>query len=632
MKNKFEMFENRFFNIIVLSVILILTFILYYKTIGYSYQFDDIPLILNNNTIKSETPFQDILSEFPLRIVSFMTFSANYDAQDLEPSNFRIWNIAIHLINIILVYLLLLAIFKTPFIKDKYSHKSMKLFAVFITLIFALHPLQTQVVIYIYQRLASLVAMFYMTSLLSYIHFRLSEKKLHKIILLFLTIISTLLGMLSKENSFTIPLMTFVTEALLFHKNIKINWKFLPFVLAFIIIGIYLFFKFDMLTKLLYTRYYYTGEIITNLNYFYTQISVLILYFYKLLIPINQNIDYQYSLSNSIFDIKTLLSLIIHLLIITYSIIMFKKNRLITLGIAWFYITISIESSLIPIRDVVFEHRLYLPMFGFFLALFGTITYYSKFSLGKIISIVSIIFIGLLFYLTSVRAEIWETPIKLWNDASKKSPNKIRPFNNLGDSYYRNGEFKAAINSFSQAINNLQPSINTLKQQEAPRWYLDNVSSPYKNRGLAYYNTEQNEKALEDFNKYLEINYKDKSVHNDRANVLKKLKRYNEAVDDYTKFINAIGLDFNLIHIVLKNRAICYVNLKQYDKAINDYTIAIEKSPKNSNYYLLRGYVYYLQKKYTEAGADYRKVLELNPNNQEAQRNLRVIANLKSQK
>ncbi len=407
-----------------------------------------------------------------------------------------------------------------------------------------------------------------------------------------------------------------------------VSSKFLPFVLIFIIIGIYLFFKFDMLTKLLYTRYFYTGEIITNLNYFYTQISVLIFYFTKLLIPINQNIDYQYAISHSIFDFKAIASLIIHLALIAYAIFMFKRNRLVTFGIAWFYITISIESSLIPIRDVVFEHRLYLPMAGFFISLFGMITYYSKYKFGHILSVIAFLFAGILFYLTSMRAEVWETPIKLWEDTARKSPDKIRPFNNLGDSYYRTGDFQSAINSFSQAINNLQPTINNLKLQEAPRWYLDNVSSPYKNRGLAYYNSADTEKALDDFNKYLEINYKDKSVYNDRANALKSLKKYKKAAADYTMFINETGPDFKYIHIVLKNRGICYMNIKEYDKAIEDFSVAIEKSPNNQRNYLLRGYVYYLTEQWDKAREDYLKVLEINPDNEEATRNIRVLDNI----
>ncbi len=47
----------------------------------------------------------------------------------------------------------------------------------------------------------------------------------------------------------------------------------------------------------------------------------------------------------------------------------FHLLRLIAFGILWFFITLSVESSIIPIAMVIDEYRIYLPSVGFFIAL-----------------------------------------------------------------------------------------------------------------------------------------------------------------------------------------------------------------------------------------------------------------------
>ncbi|MCK7517134.1 MAG: hypothetical protein MZV64_05145, partial [Ignavibacteriales bacterium] len=84
-------------------------------------------------------------------------------------------------------------------------------------------------------------------------------------------------------------------------------------------------------------------------------------------------------LSTSFFQLKTFFSFSLLVGILAAGILMFKRYRLIAFGIFWFFLTISVESSIIPIsQNVIFEHRTYLPGFGFFLALTGAFFYFFK--------------------------------------------------------------------------------------------------------------------------------------------------------------------------------------------------------------------------------------------------------------
>jgi hypothetical protein len=86
-------------------------------------------------------------------------------------------------------------------------------------------------------------------------------------------------------------------------------------------------------------------------------------------VPVNQNLDYEYAVAKTLFAFPTLLSLTGHIAVVGLAFWLYKKKGwvLIPFGVAWFYITLSPTQSFVPVKDVIFEHRLYLPSVGFFL-------------------------------------------------------------------------------------------------------------------------------------------------------------------------------------------------------------------------------------------------------------------------
>lgn len=71
---------------------------------------------------------------------------------------------------------------------------------------------------------------------------------------------------------------------------------------------------------------------ITPGNYLFTQFSVVLKYIQLLLLPINQNVDYDFPISNSLFDPRTLLSLLALLVLVGVAIKLFRTQRLVSLG------------------------------------------------------------------------------------------------------------------------------------------------------------------------------------------------------------------------------------------------------------------------------------------------------------
>ena len=114
---------------------------------------------------------------------------------------------------------------------------------------------------------------------------------------------------------------------------------------------------------------------LSRTDYLLTQFNVITTYIRLLFFPVNQNLDYDYPISRTLFEFPTLLSFLFLTSVVAFGGWMFKKSRLISFGIFWFFITLSVESSIIPIRDVIFEHRVYLPSVGF--VIFLTVAIYQ---------------------------------------------------------------------------------------------------------------------------------------------------------------------------------------------------------------------------------------------------------------
>jgi hypothetical protein len=180
------------------------------------------------------------------------------------------------------------------------------------------------------------------------------------------SIVCAVLGMLTKEIVFTLP-FTILLYDYCFLKGAawKLEVKEKSLIISFIIMVIFtlLFlgsYSLNIFDPTPPSRGY--SYSISMKEYFLTQFNVILTYLRLFILPLNQNFDYDYPLSAGFFQLKTFFSFSLLLSIVAAGILLFKKYRLISFGIFWFFLTISVESSIIPIaQDVIFEHRTYLP-------------------------------------------------------------------------------------------------------------------------------------------------------------------------------------------------------------------------------------------------------------------------------
>lgn len=309
----------------------------YLGTLHYPFTFDDSLNIEVNPTIKTLTwdNFSTLLkSTRPmLNILNLI----NYQICALNVGGWHIINILLHIANSFLVYLLVLQITRQR--KDT---------ALFVSLLFALHPIQTEAVTYIISRTELLASLFYLGAIL------LWSRGKHQS-----AIIAAIFAALSKEWAVTLPAIILLYDYL-FDKVDKKK----PYVLLTIPWAIVLYLIVtNGLNAVGSAATKQSG--VTATQYLFTSVNVLWTGIRLLIIPINQNLDYSYPIAQTF----PILAFIGHLILIGISIWLYKKKgwSLILFGVLFFYITISPVQSIVPVLDIFFEHRLYLPSIGFFI-------------------------------------------------------------------------------------------------------------------------------------------------------------------------------------------------------------------------------------------------------------------------
>ncbi|WP_420265907.1 tetratricopeptide repeat protein [Candidatus Magnetominusculus dajiuhuensis] len=356
---------------------------------------------------------------------------------------------------------------KTPFFSDFTEHKSIDTLAFFASAFFVVHPIQTQAVTYIVQRFESLSTTFYLVAIIYYIKLRTNSTG--RCVFCFIAcFVSSILAMKTKEIAFTIPITIAMFEFLFITgKSKKRLFILLPIILLVLLIPMTL--VNGDISRLLYS--YSTAKTIkmSHYNYVITQFPVMLTYFKLLFIPTNLNLDYDYPIYTSFFQIKVLagFATVASLITIAFYFIYLSQKiegtaryylRLFSFGTLWYFITLSVESGLVPLDDTIFEHRLYLPSIGFFIAIFSIL---EAFPINKRISIFfskkrkEVVFAILIIFLciaTVQRNEVWKSDVTLWEDTVKKSPDKWRCRYILSKAYIAAGRIEDAMAEVEKAL------------------------------------------------------------------------------------------------------------------------------------------------------------------------------------
>lgn len=533
----------------IFILISILLYLCYSNSLTVPWHFDDYPNINQNNAIhldnlSPESIYKSIFAK-PFspgeieRPIAFMSFAINWYIGKDNPLSYHIVNLIIHIITTFFLFKSIFLLLSSSNI-NKITESNILFVSLLSAIIWALNPIQTQAVTYIVQRMASSAAMFYILSIYQYILCRNSEKLYSIFIHVILCLIFFALSIGCKENAITLIPSILLIE-LTFFNNINSKYQKI-FLRSIIIINIILIIAstiyiidqdyFQSITEKFKDRPFSIKERLL------TQPRILVFYLTLLFYPspFRLSIEHNVTLSNSLFQpLTTILSISTILFIVTYSILNFKKYRIISFCILFFFINHLVESSIIPL-ELIFEHRNYLPSFFIFIPfslLCIKIINYSQ-NKYKLLYFTSIIFITLIIIFngigTYLRNDVWKTEESLWTDALKKADENARPYARLAEIY--GWKKDKTIKNFNISISLLKKSL----EKEIPRVTLK--SALINNIGKLYALYGNFPQAIEYYNQSLNLNPDFVNSRFDLAQALIIQKKFEDGLKEINIIIN----------------------------------------------------------------------------------------------
>ncbi len=548
-------------------LILVAVTAVYSKTFDNPFVFDDALYITDNVELRDLSNF---VVPVGTRYVALLSFALNYAIGEYSTFGYHLVNTAIHVINASLVWLIVAFIFQTAGFSGAQRTRSYMV-ALGAALVFAVHPIETQAVTYLTQRLASLAATFYLLAIALYLRGRLANCKYY----LIGAFISASAAMMTKEISFTLPFALILIEFIFFSSTItQMGRRLWPFLLTLLIIPVSLFIGgggevAEEIRRLQVSEL----EGLSTVNYFLTELRVLVTYLRLLILPIDQHLLYSYRAYSSLFDLPVFLSFLMHASLITLAYKLYKEakdpivGRLVPFGIIWFYLTLSVESSFVPIQDLIFEHRLYLPSVGPIVAAMGGFYYFFERYLAGVVTIR--VFTAALLILTALplgaaaysRNLMWDSALSLWEDNIKKSPNTPGGRNGLGFVYSELGRNREAVLQFKESIR---------------LW--NGYPKAHYNLGLAYHELGNLTLAERGYREAIRLNDRYMSAYNNLANIYSSKGEYLRAIPMYKKALSikpkTLEARFNL--------ALSYTKLGMNKDALREFKLLLSLDPSDS--------------------------------------------------
>ena len=439
-----------------------LNFLAYWPSFRAPFVFDDRISIFMDPKLMQAKPGQVSLwsvarpSLQTRRPLASFSFALNQRFLGSEPWSFHAVNWAIHLLNAGLVFGLIWAVSRRGFSRAGEGLGAGPAWgsALAGALLWSLHPVQTQAVTYIVQRMTALATFFYLLALLLWLQARAQPGRAAQAGLVLAALGCAGLGFFAKETLFTWPLCVVLLELLVLGQGRPLHERRGALVKAAAVIGCY-----GALVSALVLLARWGWDPTGNVAQFSAEWKARLLsqpgelwhYLSLLMFPhlSRLSLDPEWSLAQGLFRPWTTVPSWLGLLgLVGISLRGFRSRPLPALALFFFLLTLLPE-SIVP-YDPVFDHRLYLPSVGLLGGLGAVWVGPGRLWRTRLLLFgAAVVFCAIL---TSARNTTWTDEERLWRDTVRKSPGKSRAWNNLAVMDNAQARVGSALHALQAAV------------------------------------------------------------------------------------------------------------------------------------------------------------------------------------
>lgn len=581
--------QNYIFWVIVIAV---LGASIYIQTAKYNYTQDDIIYSTENAaTKKGIHGVPDVFTHGSLnyytieptnsgvyRPVTLLTFCIEFEL-------FKTFSPRIgHLINVFL-YFLVLCLTGVILVRLFSIKKLPLLLPLLVLLLYALHPIHTEVVASIKSRETLLSAFFVFGALYLWL---ISIDKQGYIFKICIGVIF-LLALMSKEEGLTFIAVVFLVSYVFFKMSILRSLKeTAPFLLA---ATVYLILRSLALDNSIQTY----NSVLNNVIYsqdgserLATNLYIYLYYIKLLIYPFPLSMDYSFSqiTPKTFANGWVMVSFFFFLCLIIAAFKGLSKRTMIGFAILYYLSTFSIFSNFtesITIGATVGERFMFLPSLGFCIILvYGLYLLAKKISSNKVVPIILAVFIpvSLVYSIKSFsRTKVWSDNITLYKSGLKTAPNSWRVHNNMAEA------------SFAMALRmSSKDSVSNLKADSIQYWYQlakkefelafeiikGQSSMPYLNYmryGDVLLKLKDTSGAKNAYQKVAALSVNPSSAWSNLGTISFYQADFANAIHYYQKALQANSPDFFSLY---KNLGSSYLMMKDYQSSIQNYEKALQ--------------------------------------------------------
>jgi protein O-mannosyl-transferase len=570
--------------------------------------FDDASWITGNSSIRHLWPIWAPMIG-TARPIAAWSFAVNYAIGGINAWGYHAVNLAIHMAAALALFGIVRRSLLHGRLAARFATAAWGL-ALAVAVLWLVHPLQTQSVTYICQRYESLMGLFILWTLYSFIRAQDSSRPNRWYAA---SVACCALALATKEVAAAAPLLVlwydraFVASS--WREIVRRRWAYYAG-----LAGTWVILTGLMLSQA--DKFAGAGVLVvkdlTPLQYALSQPGIIAHYLRLCFWPTGLCIDYGWSVAATAGAILPPLLLVATLLALTVWAI-FRWPEWSFVG-AWFFLILAPTSSVFPICDLAFEHRMYLPLAavvagvvvggwvaGQWLVGRGTIRPPVLRVTCGVLALFAVATLGLL---TFRRNTDYHDALSLWEDTVAKAPNGARAHNNLGIALVNRGRIDEAIVHYRKALE-LAPDYN----------------EAHYNLGLALKDLGQFDEAIAEYEKALKLAPDHPDSHNNLGLLLARRGRVDEAIAHYRTALELkpdLAEPYNNLGNALLGRG-------RLDEAIAHYRKALELTPDSAGAHNNLGFALARRGQLDEAIVHLRKALEINPDFAAARENLAAL-------